>query len=1243
MDDPREQNGDSCRGKHAASCAAAALLTLMLAAGAAMAQPGEPGSLEGRLTDLHSRPLDAATVTLRNTETGAAVQTVSTKDGSYRFQQLAPGSYSLEVENSRREAGQIEGISIVAGYVVHVQTAVELTPQPELAASKPASIRPAAQLQPPDSRTSEAATHLELHPVHLLPLAGTEIAAASASAPPEPPGALPEAAAIVRGGAVLAGVASGAAQSVAAMPTYSPRRMAELGRDLGPAQPAVTTTISSEELQLLPLAGRRWEEFALDTPATPTAASDEQVVPGGARAAEGISLEGATTKLAFGGRELERVGSSSLMSAGGNEAAIEELELVEPAGAMDAAEERANVMTRSGASLGAGRLHGQVFLYDQQNLWGAQNPFTQWLKETAPATATTIPQFTAEPWSPGDRRMTFGVGVGGVLVRSRAFWFGAVDGDLRNDPAVSTVKHPYLCADSECNTETGFFAQPSNDEMQVLAARLALSSANPVGEGLAAYSPMLETLDGLMGPAARTSKQWNGFGRLDWNATERHHFTLEASGARWDAPGGGLTRASETYGNHSFGSGRASETWALGRWEAFLTPNLLSVTQGSMGRQILDRPAETPSPFEQSLNASIWGVLPQIVVDSRYGFTIGNPSRFGPGNYPHEHLYEAQEGLDWVRGSLLVRGGFELRHNADATSLLRNHGGTYHYTHLTNFVSDALAFEKFGLKNALDPANPHNCDQRGKAWRDPSGGLHGLGNLPCDSYYTQTLGPTEWHLETDDWAGFATAQWQPARRFVLSAGLRWEREDMPPPIALVSNPDLPLTQKLPSLGNEWGPRASLAWGVRESQWPVLQLGYGMYFGRTPNSVLETALTQTGSPKGDLNLFIRPMDGYNEFSGTGSAPIFPYVLQGDPGTFEKPGAVELSPTFHNGEIHQAIAALEEHLPGRIVVSAAAIASLARRLPVTVDTNIDPAVNPKTVTYSVNDASGKGPIKTQQVTVPFFATWPSATGATGRPYPNYQQISEILSRANSTYEAATLRISRYGERGLSFHARYAYAHAMDWNPNESSLVSGPSVLDPGDFRQEYGTSNLDVRHSFSAMVVWEAPWKAHGMEGAFANGWMLSGIGQFHSGLPFTMRTAGSIPEEFTASGAVIAGLGPGMNGYGGDDRVYGVGRNTFRYPATWKADARVSKRFRLGHEHEFELTAESFNLFNHQNVTELETIGYTIEPGTIYGSFPSLNFLTGMKTGQTEFGQPLNINATDFYRERQIDFGFRYRF
>ena len=110
--------------------------------------------------------------------------------------------------------------------------------------------------------------------------------------------------------------------------------------------------------------------------------------------------------------------------------------------------------------------------------------------------------------------------------------------------------------------------------------------------------------------------------------------------------------------------------------------------------------------------------------------------------------------------------------------------------------------------------------------------------------------------------------------------------------------------------------------------------------------------------------------------------------------------------------------------------------------------------------------------------------------------------------------------------------------------------------------------------------------------------------------------------------------------------------------TWKADLRLAKRFDLGEMRQLEMLAESFNLFNHQNVTELETTGYSIESGGASGTFPTLCYLTINTTGSAScgtttttgtatplaaFGQPLNINATDFYRERQIQLGLRMRF
>jgi hypothetical protein len=1328
------------------------------------------GSLSGKLTDLHSKPLEGVAVILRNQATGAEARTTTAKNGSYRFTDLQPGEYTLEAESPQLGRGRVEEIVVDAGHEAHVQTAMEFEPLPArpVLAAAPSAEPPRVEEQPRMQQTgvnhpspvpalAPVKAALPAEPLPSPAQIRTDKARPSqqVSAPPKPPASVPTPAALAAAVPIPPPAPSVAAvsQTAAAKPlppavsqtVRAPNPQVQKATAEAPAQPPAqhrpqappspvaaassernsvsgTATMSAYELQALPVSGRRWQDFALDsapTSATP-AGGQGQISLRGAGEAQ-VSVDGAAMSLAFGstnGSSQRSSGQGPLgqgadspgaahVGAGGrglavSEAAIRSVQTV--AGYVEAAADKAaggqiDAETQSGTNA----LHGQGFLFDRQNGWGARNPYTQWVTKTsefapfaqyntAPfpvfdnfhySSGPTDPPVIGPPesYTPPDRETTWGVGAGSQIRRDKLFWFAALDSYNRNDPGLAMVKHPYLmqppsgCVITPANpctpTIAGFFALPSNDELDVLCTRLVSTGQtcpNPLIDGLTDYSNMLETLAGLLGPAPRTAMQWTGFGRLDWQAAERHRFTLEGIGARWNSPGGGLTRASENYGNHSFGSSKASEESLLGRWEVFLTPNLLAVTQASAGRTILEARPSTPSAFEQTfLAGNAWGQLPEIVVDNRYGFTIGNPSRFGKGSYPDERVYQTRESLDWIRGKLLVKASFDFSHNFDETSLLRNQTGTYTYSNVENFVSDALVFQKFGIAGELDPTNWHTCDQTGTVWRDSAGGLNGGGSHPCYSYYSQTIGPSDWRLSTNDWAGYATAQWQAGKLVVLSAGLRWQREQLPPPIAALWPPPIPPTSPsgtlppkgLPSLGNNWGPRLGLAVGTGEKHWPVLRLGYGMYFGRTENATVETALTQTGSLNGDLNFFMRPTDD-NPNNG-GGAPPFPYVLQGEPGSAIKPGAVEFAPNFHNPEVHQGVVAMEEKLPGNIEVTASAMVSLGRRLPISIDTNLAPPTTLQTITYAVVDATGKGPIKATRITVPsFYASWPSVdcpsnsqlniAGQCGWLNQDYQEIDQITSKANSTYEAWMLKVDRYGRRGLSLHAHYTYSHTMDWNPSESPL-------DPAaDFRQEYGTSDLDMRHSARVMAIYEAPWKLRGRAGKFANGWMLSGIGQFRSGLPYTMRTSGSLPEDFNPD--LIMGLRPGMNGSGGDNRVYGkgsdghpynIGRNTFRYPATWKADLRLGRRFDLGHSREIEALAESFNLFNHQNVTEVETTGYTIESGSppstagTPGTLPTLRFLTGLKPNTTAFGQPLNINATSFYPVRQFQLGLRVRF
>src|SRR5579859_7296348 len=194
---------------------------------------------------------------------------------------------------------------------------------------------------------------------------------------------------------------------------------------LDPVAAAVTTMIPSEELSAVPVNTRNWQEFAAITPGANPESSDRRGGqigdPSGAESEEEaadlpLSLDGAsagqTTTSVDGvgstrafrgtgdraGRQSESLGESAVL-------ALEARTGNSPAEAGPSSAGTVNVMTAHGSN----GLHGQAFYHNRQGVWGARNPFSQWIKETAPATGIDIAHFTPEPYSPGDDRQTFGI------------------------------------------------------------------------------------------------------------------------------------------------------------------------------------------------------------------------------------------------------------------------------------------------------------------------------------------------------------------------------------------------------------------------------------------------------------------------------------------------------------------------------------------------------------------------------------------------------------------------------------------------------------------------------------------------------------------------------------------------------------------------------------------------------------------------------------------------------------------
>jgi len=137
-------------GSRAAFAGSVLIFLLSLSALAQSPAPGAPtGGLSGKLTDLHSRPVDGAMLVLRNARTGVEARTTTTKAGDYRFGGLTPGEYMLEADSPRLGEWRIAGIFIPAGHESRVQTALAMDRRSPHAAVSPPQVRNFTAPTPP--------------------------------------------------------------------------------------------------------------------------------------------------------------------------------------------------------------------------------------------------------------------------------------------------------------------------------------------------------------------------------------------------------------------------------------------------------------------------------------------------------------------------------------------------------------------------------------------------------------------------------------------------------------------------------------------------------------------------------------------------------------------------------------------------------------------------------------------------------------------------------------------------------------------------------------------------------------------------------------------------------------------------------------------------------------------------------------------------------------------------------------
>jgi hypothetical protein len=271
-----------------------------------------------------------------------------------------------------------------------------------------------------------------------------------------------------------------------------------------------------------------------------------------------------------------------------------------------------------------------------------------------------------------------------------------------------------------------------------------------------------------------------------------------------------------------------------------------------------------------------------------------------------------------------------------------------------------------------------------------------------------------------------------------------------------------------------------------------------------------------------------------------------------------------------------------------------------------------------------------VENTQTLVDGFATGNAALRA---PYIGYDPNSvSYQARGISTYNALQVGLRKRLSHGLLVTAAYTYSHTLDEQSGLGLFFTGN---DPNNLKSNYGNSDFDRTHVFSASYLYQFPSlaRAQGWLKQVVNGWGLNGITTLQSGQPYSVNDfSGSVASVFWGGGndaitnpiVPVGGAGstsknpilqgttgvnalnpvlnaaafgppqpyaPGANGVPPCDLVSGAcdyfetgytagGRNIFRSPFQSRFDFGVFKTFKLSERFSLRYDAQAFNVFNH---------------------------------------------------------------
>jgi Carboxypeptidase regulatory-like domain len=580
---------------------------------------------------------------------------------------------------------------------------------------------------------------------------------------------------------------------------------------------------------------------------------------------------------------------------------------------------------------------------------------------------------------------------------------------------------------------------------------------------------------------------------------------------------------------------------------------------------------------------------PQVFVGSSFSF--GRATFLERPALPDERKLQFVDNWSLVAGHHSFKTGIDIVHAKDIIDNPAQFGGVYNYSNALTYGRDLL---------------------------DPNGKNY--------SSFQQNFGLVGASFSTLDVAAFVQDAWRPVARLTINYGIRYDFQQNPDPIA--PNPAIPETQSINSYNGNFGPRLGVAYDLTGNGRTIARMAWGVYYGRTPNGLIQNALAQTGlfdPAVNTVSLTVRPADSF--------AVTYPNILPSLPaGASGSATAFRLDPDFKSPRMRDFNIGVERQLTSAMSVTASFIYTHGDRLTSSFDTNLPaPAF---TRTYVFPDGT--------TVTLPFSAGMTRAADGTAvninlsRPNPNFGALTVVRSIGETWYRAMFLELKKRLGRGYQFGIAYTLAHAENTGgaadgggTASESPFGGASVQNQFDLKSDRGTAPTDQRHRLVINGIANLRY-----------GFRVSGIVTAESGRPYSDGV--SVPSlPFTLDGAQYNGFGGLYGQGGGGDR--NVAPNTVRNStygdANYRVDLRIARDFKV-RSGQLELLVEGFNIFNRRNFNGFRSTRYDATATTVTTPLSQPIALTE----RTDFGTPNNDGSQpDGTNARRFQIAARVRF